>query len=155
MAIEIEHKFLLSNENWRQSVSNSTYYKQGYLSQGKNGVVRIRVSDNEAWLVIKGATIGTSRPEFTYDIPLAEAHELLDQLCEKPLIEKIRHFIHAGDHVWEIDEFKGDNEGLIVAEIELTTEGEPFDKPEWIGQEVTDDPRYYNNNLATNPFKNW
>lgn len=155
MAIEIEHKFLLANDNWRNEVTHSSYYKQGYLSQDKNSTVRIRVSDQEAWLVIKGATIGISRPEYTYDIPLHEAHQMLDKLCEKPLIEKVRHFITRSEHIWEIDEFKGENEGLVVAEIELSSESEAFEKPEWIGADVSYDARYYNSNLSNHPYQSW
>lgn len=155
MAIEIEHKFLLANEDWRGEVDHSIRYRQGYLSGSPLSSVRVRTSDNYAWLNIKSATIGTHRHEFEYEIPLADAQTLLDELCQKPLIEKTRHFVHRGGHMWEIDEFSGDNAGLIVAEIELSQIGEYFDKPDWIGAEVTDDLRYYNNNLSKNPYKNW
>ena len=155
MALEIEHKFLLANEEWRHEIQHSTHYKQGYLSSGENSSVRIRISDHQAWLNIKSATIGNHRQEFEYEIPLADANTLLDELCHKPLVEKIRHFIRREPHIWEIDEFLGDNAGLIVAEIELLQINESFEKPAWIGLEVTEDLRYYNNNLTRNPYKNW
>lgn len=155
MAIEVEHKFLLSSDAWRSEIDHSVYYKQGYLSGSPLSSVRVRISDTQAWLNIKSATIGTSRHEFEYEIPLADANTILDELCHKPIIEKQRHFVHHQNHVWEIDEFTGDNAGLIVAEIELSQIGESFAKPAWIGQEVTEDLRYYNNNLSKNPYKNW
>lgn len=155
MALEIEHKFLLANDNWRAEIDHSVQYRQGYLSGSPLSSVRVRISDSQAWLNIKSATIGTHRHEFEYEIPLADAHTLLDELCHKPQIEKVRHFVPHGEHVWEIDEFSGDNAGLIVAEIELSQIGESFEKPGWIGVEVTEDLRYYNNNLSKNPFKNW
>ncbi|MGD0958407.1 MAG: CYTH domain-containing protein [Methylomonas sp.] len=155
MALEIEHKFLLANESWRDDVTRSTYYKQGYLSNNPLSSVRIRISDTHAWLNIKSATIGTHRHEYEYTIPLADAHDMLENLCVKPLIEKIRHFVQQDQHVWEIDEFMGENAGLIVAEIELSQIGEAFFRPAWLGEEVTADPRYYNNNLCRSPYKAW
>ena len=155
MALEIEHKFLVKDDSWRQDVSRSTLFRQGYLSNTPLSSVRVRVSDTEAWLNIKSATIGTQRQEFEYSIPLADGISLLASLCHKPLIEKTRHFVTYRDHLWEIDEFFGDNAGLIVAEIELSAVGEAFDKPAWLGDEVTHDVRYYNNNLCQNPFCNW
>jgi adenylate cyclase len=155
MALEIEHKFLLANDDWRSEVKNSVRYKQGYLSSSPLSSVRVRISDNQAWLNIKSATIGSFRQEFEYEIPLADANSILDELCVKPLIEKTRYFIARAPHIWEIDEFSGDNAGLIVAEIELTNIGEAFVRPNWLGKEVTDDIRYYNNCLCKNPYKNW
>lgn len=155
MALEVEHKFLLANDGWRNEVDRTVHYKQGYLGGGPLNSVRVRISDSHAWLNIKSATIGTSRQEFEYEIPLADANTILDELCRKPLIEKIRHFVHHHGHIWEIDEFMGDNAGLIVAEVELSQIGESFAKPAWLGAEVTDDLRYYNNNLSQNPYKNW
>jgi adenylate cyclase len=154
MAIEIEHKFLLANEDWRRSIQKSVKYKQGYLSSQPTSSIRIRISDNQAWLNIKSATIGTQRLEFEYEIPLPDAEEIINKLCGK-LIEKIRHFITHDRNIWEIDEFEGDNQGLIVAEIELAEVGQKFIKPDWLGAEVTQDLRFYNNNLAINPYKNW
>ncbi len=155
MAIEIEHKFLLGNDDWRKEVFKSINYKQGYLNSQATSSIRVRISDQQAWLNIKSATPGNQRLEFEYEIPLSDAETIIDSLCTKPLVEKTRHFIKAGIHLWEIDEFKGANEGLVVAEIELAESGETFQKPYWLGQEVTDDLRYYNNNLALFPYKKW
>ncbi|MGZ4999268.1 MAG: CYTH domain-containing protein [Methylomonas sp.] len=155
MALEVEHKFLLANEDWRQEIHHSVHYKQGYLSSSPMSSVRVRISDSHAWLNIKSATIGSYRQEFEYEIPLTDANVILDELCHKPLIEKMRHFVYRDPYVWEIDEFMGDNEGLIVAEIELSQIGESFEKPAWLGAEVTEDLRYYNNNLTRNPYKDW
>lgn len=155
MALEIEHKFLLANDDWRESVSHSAIYKQGYLSSQPTSSIRVRISDKQAWLNIKSATIGTQRAEYEYEIPLFDAHEILDNLCLKPVIEKTRHFVKHENHLWEIDEFDGENAGLIVAEIELKNVDEPFAKPEWLGKEVTQDVRYYNNNLARQPYSEW
>ena len=155
MAKEIEHKFLLINDDWRKSVQKTLVYKQGYLSSQPTCSIRVRLSDDQAWLNIKSATIGTERLEFEYEIPVKDADEILNVLCNKPLIEKRRHLVSFENHLWEIDEFDGDNKGLIVAEIELSEIGEIFGKPPWLGQEVTYDLRYYNNNLAIYPFNKW
>jgi adenylate cyclase len=155
MAIEIEHKFLLANDDWRKHVSHSVKYRQGYLSSQPTSSIRVRISNDHAWLNIKTATIGTHRHEYEYEIPMKDANEILTYLCKKPLIEKTRHFVTNEGHVWEIDEFEGDNQGLIVAEIELATTGLSFAKPLWLGLEVTDDLRYYNNNLAIHPYSEW
>ena len=155
MAIEIERKFLLANDGWRALVSKSTHYRQGYLNSDEHSSVRIRVSDDTAKINIKSATVGAQRQEYEYDIPAQDAHELLDTLCHKPLVEKTRHIVVIKQHTWEIDEFAAENQGLIVAEIELTIVGEYFCKPDWVDKEVTDDLRYYNNQLSKNPYKNW
>jgi adenylate cyclase len=155
MSLEIEHKFLLANDSWRTEISRSVHLKQGYLSSSPLSSVRVRISDDQAWINIKSATIGSFRQEFEYAIPQQDANAILDELCNKPLIEKIRHYVHREPFVWEIDEFLGENSGLIVAEIELTQIGEYFAKPDWLGMEVTEDIRYYNNNLSQHPFKNW
>ncbi|MGZ8187836.1 MAG: CYTH domain-containing protein [Methylosarcina sp.] len=155
MAIEIEHKFLLATNEWRNHIQRSVKYKQGYLSSLATSSIRIRVSDNHAWLNIKSATIGTQRHEYEYEIPLTDANELLNTLCKKPLIEKTRHFVANNNKIWEIDEFEGENSGLIVAEIELAEPEESFIKPTWLGTEVTGDLRYYNNNLAVLPYSKW
>ncbi len=155
MAIEIEHKFLLANDDWRKHVSRSVKYRQGYLSSQASSSIRVRISNEHAWLNIKSATIGTHRHEYEYEIPLTDADEILTNLCRKPLIEKTRYFVTHDQHLWEIDEFEGDNEGLIVAEIELDVIGRSFSKPLWLGQEVTEDLRYYNNNLAVHPYSEW
>ena len=155
MAIEVEHKFLLANDNWRKQVTRSADYRQGYLTSEPTSSIRVRTGDNHAWLNIKSATIGTQRNEYEYEIPLEDANEIIDLLCRKPLIEKTRHFISLGKHVWEIDEFRGVNNGLIVAEIELSSAGESFEKPCWLGTEVTHDLQYYNNNLSICPYTTW
>ena len=155
MAIEIEHKFLLANNDWRQQITRSVKYRQGYLSSQANSSIRIRISDEHAWLNIKSATIGTHRHEYEYEIPLPDANEIINNLCRKPLIEKTRNFVIDNDNIWEIDEFGGANQGLCVAEIELSETGKAFVKPAWLGEEVTDDLRYYNNNLALHPYSEW
>lgn len=155
MALEIEHKFLLADDSWRAEIQRSVHYKQGYLSSSPMSSIRVRISNTQAWLNIKSATIGSHRQEFEYEIPLADANSIIDELCVKPLIEKMRHFIYRDQHVWEIDEFMGCNAGLIVAEIELTEIGEFFAKPSWLGPEVTQDLRYYNNNLSKHPYADW
>jgi adenylate cyclase len=155
MAIEIEHKFLLANDGWRGAIQKSVNYKQGYLSSEPTSSIRVRIADKQAWLNIKSATIGTQRHEFEYEIPLPDAEEILSTLCRKPLIEKTRHFVRHDGNTWEIDEFEGDNQGLIIAEIELAEAGKAFAKPDWLGAEVTHELRYYNNNLAINPYSKW
>ena len=155
MTLEIEHKFLLANDGWRRQVQRSVDFRQGYLSSQPTSSIRVRIAGQQAWLNIKSATVGNQRLEFEYDIPIEDAQLIIDSLCGKPLIEKTRHFVTFDSHLWEIDEFKGENEGLIVAEIELAEPSENFSKPEWLGQEVTHDLRYYNNNLAKNPYRNW
>jgi adenylate cyclase len=151
---EIERKFLLKDDSWREGASKQ-YYKQGYLSSHKERTVRVRIAEDKAFLTVKGKTIGMTRAEFEYAIPVAEARIMLDTLCEKPLIEKYRYTVQYARFVWEIDEFLGENEGLIVAEIELPTEDTPFALPTWAGKEVTTDARYYNANLIQNPYKKW
>ncbi len=155
MAQEIEHKFLLKNNDWKKLVHKSSEYKQGYLISDKKRSVRVRISGNKAWLNIKSATLGSLRQEFEYEIPVEDGIEILNTLCEKPLIEKTRHLVTYEQHVWEIDVFSGDNDELVVAEVELSEVGENFAKPHWLDKEVTDDLRYYNNSLCKNPYKNW
>jgi adenylate cyclase len=155
MAIEIEHKFLMSGNDWREHVTRSVKYRQGYLSSQETSSIRVRISDECAWLNIKSATVGTHRHEYEYEIPLLDANEIISMLCRKPIIEKTRHFVTDDGNTWEIDEFDGDNQGLIIAEIELSEIGKPFSKPHWIGEEVTHDLRYYNNNLAKHPYSEW
>jgi adenylate cyclase len=155
MAVEIEHKFLLANNDWRKHISYSVKYKQGYLSSVATSSIRVRISDDHAWLNIKSATIGTHRHEYEYEIPLSDAQEIITNLCKKPIIEKTRHIIIDDSNTWEIDEFEGDNIGLIIAEIELPEVGAAFSIPAWLGKEVTSDHRYYNNNLASHPYSIW
>ncbi len=155
MPIEIERKFLLANEDWRQTVLRSNRIRQGYLGKIDKASVRIRVEGAQANINVKSATLGMRRMEYEYSIPLDEAEEMLEQLCEHPQIDKTRYIVEQAGHTWEIDEFYGDNEGLLVAEIELGSEDEIFEKPLWAGEEVTEDPRYYNVNLIHHPFKRW
>jgi adenylate cyclase len=155
VGIEIERKFLLKNDDWRALVSHSTEIRQGYLAPPTKASVRIRLDGEQANINIKSATLGMHRLEYEYPIPRDEAIEMLDQLCEQPQIAKQRHRVKWGEHIWEIDEFFGDNSGLVVAEIELATEDEAFDMPQWIGAEVTDDKRYYNVSLAKHPYRDW
>ncbi len=155
MAIEIEHKFLLANEKWRNHISRSATMRQGYLTSNSNSSVRVRISGEKAWLNIKSATAGNQRHEYEYEIPAHDADEIMNTLCRKPLIEKVRHYVVHDNHTWEIDAFSGENEGLIVAELELSKQNEEFTIPDWIGKEVTDDLRYYNNNLSKHPYHTW
>jgi adenylate cyclase len=155
MGIEIERKFLLANDNWRDKTEKSTQFCQGYLQGSEKSSVRIRIEGDKSNLNIKGATLGVKRQEFEYPIPMEDAKDLLSTLCDEPLVEKTRHYITAGKHVWEIDEFAGDNEGLIVAEIELDDENDTFEAQDWLGQEVSHEKRYYNSMLIKNPYKNW
>ena len=154
MGKEIERKFLVKNDAWR-ALAQGTMYRQGYLNSVKERTVRIRTVGDRAFLTIKGITVGATRAEYEYEIPTAECNAMLDGLAEKPIIEKKRYKIPQGAVTWEIDEFFGDNAGLIVAEVELESEDQAFDKPEWIGDEVTGDPRYFNSNLIKHPFTTW
>lgn len=154
MATEIERKFLLAHEGWRKGARGQCY-RQGYLSTEKKRVVRVRTVGDSGYLTIKGATHGISRPEFEYAIPLDDAETMLESLCHRPIIDKTRYRIRHGAHVFEVDEFHGANAGLIVAEVELGSEDEAFDRPDWLGEEVTGDPRYANANLIEHPFSVW
>ena len=154
MGTEIERKFLLRDESWRAG-ANGTMYRQGYLNSAKERTVRVRTVGDKAFLTIKGVTVGATRAEYEYPIPFDDCNAMLDTLAEKPLIEKKRYKIRRGDLVWDIDEFFGDNKGLIVAEVELQSEGQVFDKPVWLGDEVSGDPRYFNSNLIKHPFTRW
>ncbi len=154
MAHEIERKFLITGEAWRE-LAKGTAYRQGYLSTVKERTVRVRTIDDKGFLTIKGITVGATRAEYEYEIPAGDANEMLDDLCEQPIIEKKRYKVPLDGFIWEIDEFGGVNEGLIVAEIELESEDQKFNKPDWIGDEVSGDPRYFNSNLIANPFTTW
>lgn len=129
--------------------------RQGYLIGSPSASVRVRVSGDQAWLNIKSGTVGVTRAEFDYEIPRADANRILDDLCPGVIIEKTRYRLEHGDHVWEVDVFDGENAGLIVAEIELASESEDFSKPEWAGEEVSHDPRYYNSVLSERPYRSW
>lgn len=152
MATEIERKFLVLGDAWR--TGSGTRICQGYLNRDKTRTVRVRIAGEQAYLTVKGATQGNTRAEFEYEIPVQDAEQLLT-LCDGPTIDKVRRKITHGDHVWEVDEFLGLNAGLVVAEIELASEDEAFAKPAWVGREVSDDARYFNSQLATNPYGNW
>ena len=156
MSIEIERKFLVKNDDFKLESNRNNKIKQGFLNKKKNRVVRIRISDASAFITVKGKSnlSGTTRFEWEKEINKNEAEELLS-LCEPSIIEKIRYYIKKGDHTFEIDEFFGKNKGLIVAEIELTSENENFEKPDWLGEEVTGKIEYYNSNLSKQPYKNW
>jgi len=152
MGIEIERKFLVTGTKWREAPG--TRYSQGYLNRDKERIVRVRLAGEKAFITIKGTSVGATRAEFEYEIPVTDAEQLL-KLCDGPTIEKIRRvIIHAGDK-WEVDEFLGENLGLVVAEIELKSEDQAFARPEWLGDEVTHDSRYYNSSLASLPFGKW
>ncbi len=151
---EIERKFLVIGDAWRE-LATSFQFCQGYIYSSQHCFVRIRKESNQAFLTVKGPKSGIARPEFEYPIPPQDAEELLQTLANKPLIYKTRHKLPMGQHIWEIDEFEGDNTGLIVAEIELESENTPFEKPSWLGQEVTHDARYRNAALARFPYCQW
>lgn len=153
MAKEIERKFLVTGDEWR-SLAEGVHYCQGYLSSVKERTVRIRTINDRGFLTIKGITVGVSRLECEYDIPLDDAKAMLE-ICEKPLIDKNRYKVKIDGLVWEIDEFFGENEGLLIVEVELQDENQSFDKPSWVGDEVSHDPRYYNANLIKHPFTKW
>jgi adenylate cyclase len=155
MGIEIERKFLLKDDSWRQVADAGTRYVQGYINGSANASVRVRIEGQHAKLNIKSARLGMRRQEFEYEIPLADAQVMLDDLCEKPLIDKVRYLVDVHGRHWEIDVFNGDNAGLVVAEIELQSEHDTVVLPAWAGKEVTDDPRYYNVSLVRHPYKDW
>lgn len=154
MGKEIERKFLVAGTAWK-SLGEGTLYRQGYLSTVKERVVRVRTIAERAYLTIKGLSVGLTRTEFEYEIPLTDANLMLDELCERPLIEKTRYLIRHRGLVWEVDEFHGENAGLVLAEVELADESQTPELPPWIGREVSDDPRYYNANLIANPYTRW
>ena len=152
MGVEIERKFLVTGSGWREVPG--VYFCQGYLNRDKHRTVRVRIAGDRGVLTVKGLTTGSSRPEFEYTIPLEDAKQMLP-LCDGPLIEKNRYAVQYCGLVWEVDEFLGDNKGLIIAEVELESEDQSFELPDWVGTEVTKDPRFFNSNLATAPFKLW
>jgi adenylate cyclase len=154
MGVEIERKFLVRGDAW-MTLGEPVFFRQGYLSSHKERVVRVRIEGDRAVMTIKGRNVGAVRGEWEYPIPMEDAAELLDRLCEQPLIEKYRRRIDFAGNVWEVDEFLGANSGLVVAEIELQSEDQQFDKPDWVGDEVTDDLRYLNSSLIKQPFSAW
>lgn len=154
MAVEIERKFLVMGDQWR-SLGTGQRYRQGYLASDAGRAVRVRVVGDRAFLTIKGGGQDISRLEFEYPIPVAEAEVMLEHLCDRPLIDKTRYKIPIGEVVWEVDEFAGENAGLIVAEVELTHPDQPLELPDWVGAEVSHDARYFNAALAKHPYRLW
>lgn len=154
MKYEIERKFLVMDKSALDGLSG-ILYRQAYIETTENNVVRIRMVGKEAYITIKGKNIGTKRLEYEYEIPIKDATEIIDNLCQKPVIEKVRYSMYYKGKTWIIDEFKGCNDGLIVAEIELESEDDFFEKPDFIGEEVTYDIRYFNSNLIKNPYTKW
>jgi CYTH domain-containing protein len=154
MGIEIERKFLVIGDEWR-SLTNGILYRQGYIYTENKTTVRVRVAGNQGFITLKGMRKGNKRSEFEYPIPLLDAEEMLETLCDRPLIEKKRHKLILENLIWEIDEFLGENEGLILAEVELTDENQSIELLSWIGKEVTQDGRYYNGSLVKYPYKEW
>ena len=154
MGTEIERKFLVRDGSWRTAPVDSRRLRQGYLAIDGHFTVRIRTDGENAWLTLKGPQVGLVRTEFEYRVPVGDAEALLE-LCRGRTVEKVRHRVPLGRHVWEIDAFSGANAGLVVAEIELARPDEPFERPEWLGDEVSQDPRYLNANLSLRPYRNW
>ena len=154
MPQEIERKFLIRGEGWRDTGAG-TPYRQGYLSTVPERTVRVRLIRDRGYLTVKGIAVGATRAEYEYEIPAGEAGEMLDNLCERPLIEKTRYRIEYQGLVWEVDEFEGDNAGLIIAEVELDEEDQDIMLPDWVGKEVTGDSRYHNASLIAAPYTTW
>lgn len=155
MPIEIERKFLVKNDNWRRAINSNCRFRQGYLSIEKLRTVRVRTACQKGFITIKGIRNGIARPEYEYEIPYSEASEMLDLLCIKPVIDKTRYIVFYDEHKWEIDVFEGENEGLIIAELELEKDDDVFRIPDWAGEEVTSDSRYSNSNLVKYPYSLW
>lgn len=154
MGFEIERKFRVSRRDFLDGLTGERLV-QGYLSHEVRATVRVRIQGDRAWLTVKGENRGAVRREFEYPMPVDDARVMLDELCPAGVIDKTRYRLPLGDHVWEVDVFHGDNRGLVVAEIELETENEAFQRPDWLGDEVTADPRYYNSALSRTPYAFW
>ena len=154
MSKEIERKYLVTDNSYKEAAIK-TLYRQGYLSSSRDRVVRVRVTDNSAYITVKGPNSGCTRSEYEYEIPYEDGVDLIDNLCEKPMIVKYRYKLKHQGFIWEIDEFLGENKGLIIAEIELKEDKQDFPMPRWVGKEVTDDARYYNSNLIKKPYIMW
>jgi adenylate cyclase len=155
MPVEIERKFLVVGDSWRAATESQSLIMQGYLTNQADATVRIRVAGEKAYLTIKGPGDGLSRSEYEYSIPVPDAVAMLTELAVSPPIEKTRYRVRAGAHVWDLDVFAGANAGLVMAEVELSAEDEVFMRPDWLGSEVSGDPRYYNVNLARHPYTQW
>jgi CYTH domain-containing protein len=156
MPQEIERKFLVTDTSYRELATSSSHIVQGYICSDKGRTVRIRIRDDKGYLTIKGGSnaAGLSRYEWEQEIDVADAHDLL-KLCEPGIIDKVRYLVPSGNHVFEVDEFAGENQGLVIAEVELAAENEPYTKPAFIGQEVTGNRRYYNSHLRVYPYSIW
>ena len=155
MAIEIERRFLVSDDSWKQYSDSSQRLVQGYIFIGENKGVRVRLAEDKAWLTVKGGTDVLNRLEFEYPIPLDDARTMIDSLCDNKVIDKVRHRIQQGSLTWEVDVFSGANAGLVIAELELPSADTPFEHPPWLGKEVSDDRRYLNARLLNDPWPNW
>lgn len=153
MAVEIERKFLVTNTNYKMGIPHQI--AQGYICSDKDRVVRIRIIDDNAFVTIKNSTIGFARNEYEYPIPVQDAREMLQNTCIQPIISKTRYVLDYKGKIWEIDEFHGLNEGLVIAELELENENDSYEKPDFVGDEVTGNPQYYNALLFKNPYINW
>ncbi len=154
MGVEIERKFLVTSDLWRD-LAPGVLYRQGYISTQPERTVRVRIVGDRAFITLKGVTEGIARSEFEYPIPVEDANQILNVLCASPLIEKYRHKINLNGLVWEVDEFLGENQGLVIAEVELENAEQAIDLPDWIGEDVSHDARYYNSNLVNHPFSRW
>jgi len=155
MAVEIERKYLVNSMVWKSQVDEGTKLFQGYMANTQKAAIRVRIAGERAWLTLKSASTGIRRLEFEYSLPIADAEQILDEFCLGQVIHKTRYRLPLGGHVWEIDVFHDANEGLVMAEIELENELENFTLPDWIGQEVSGDKRYYNSYLSQNPYSGW
>ncbi len=155
MGVEVERKFLVTGQSWRDDVTSATRIVQGYLAQTDTATVRVRVKGDRGFLTVKGVSVGIARSEFEYEIPVTDALGMLDELAQGPVIDKVRHLVPVGAHIWEVDVFAGDNAPLIMAEVELADPGQAFVRPEWAGTEVSDDQRYFNVNLSRSPYSTW
>ncbi len=154
MATEIERKYLVVGDAWREP-GTGREFRQGYLSTVKERTVRVRVIGGRGCLTVKGITVNATRTEFEYEIPVDDARRMLSDMCEQPIIEKIRYEVEWAGATWEIDEFLGVNAGLVVAEVELEQADQEIEIPSWVGDEVTEDPRYFNSNLIARPYSSW
>lgn len=155
MGIEVERKFLVETDQWQAAATSSTRIVQGYLARTDTTTVRVRIRGERAFLTIKGKATGIARSEFEYEIPTEDAMAMLDELSAGPLIDKVRHLVPVADHVWEVDVFAGANAPLVLAEVELSASDEQFQRPDWVGEDVSHDSRYYNVNLACAPYGSW
>lgn len=155
MAVEIERKFLVASDAWRAPGLEVGRYRQGYLARGEACVVRVRIAGERAFLTLKGRALNLTRPEYEYDIPAHDAEAMLAQFAQGALVEKTRYLVPHAGRTWEVDVFHGENEGLVLAELELSREDEPFVRPPWLGREVSSEPRYQNASLALRPYRSW